>query len=77
LCKIISFIHSRLNIVLNIKVFFFLPHSTHVKTRSAFHLYGNVMGTMTVGTTQMRPRTARTGSVRQITSSMYYEKVVN
>jgi hypothetical protein len=35
------------------------------------------METMTVETTQMRDRTARTGSVQQIISSMFYENVFN
>jgi nucleoside diphosphate kinase len=35
------------------------------------------MGTMTVETTQMKPRTAGTGNVQQIISSMYYVMVLN
>jgi hypothetical protein len=71
--KIIRFILSRLNLILCINVSF----STHVRTRSAFLQYGNVMGTMTVETTQMKPRTAKTGNVQQIISSMYYIMVLN
>jgi len=46
-----------------------LRTSTLVKTRSVFRQFGNVMETMTVEITQMRPRTARIGNVQQIISS--------
>lgn len=65
--KIGRFILPRLNSILCINVSF----STRARTRSAFRQYGNVMGTMIVATTRMKPRTARTGGVQQITSSMY------
>jgi len=46
-----------------------LRTSTLVQTRSVFRQFGNVMETMTVEITQMRPRTARIGNVQQIISN--------
>ena len=60
------------DVVFNIDVFFC---STLVQTRNVFRQFGNVMETMTVEITQMRPRTARIGNVQQIISSRCYEKI--